>query len=231
MPPFDTAMSETTALALRASQVWVRRTLLCSDVVGYTGLLARLGDRRALHVVRRHDAIVRGCAAAHGGDVLELRGDSFLVAFTRRTDALACAVDIQRQLAHDRAYEPDGGVHIRIGVHTGEFLVERGRYFGLEVVVPFRLCDAAGADQILASGAENERPEANATDCAAAEADTAPGSGPDHATVPVPIVSERVLTLDGIPRLVTAAELDWRTAPAVPASGAAPTPQLAVAGR
>jgi class 3 adenylate cyclase len=214
MTPIDLATSETTALALRASQVWVRRTLLCSDIVGYTGLLARLGDRPALHVVRRHDAIVRSRAAAHGGEVLELRGDSFLVGFARRSDALACAVDVQRQLADDRAHEPDGGVHIRVGVHTGEFLVERGRYFGLEVVVPFRLCDAAGADQILASGPE---------EVGVAHAPAGPACGTRGAT--------RAMTLDGIPRLVDATEIDWREAPASRAPEAAFAPLAAVAAR
>lgn len=191
---------------LRASQVWVRRTLLCSDIVGYTGLLSRLGDRPALHVVRRHDAIVRACSAAHGGQVLELRGDSFLVSFARPSDALACAIGVQRELAADRAYHPDGGVRVRIGVHTGEFLIERGRYFGLEVVVPFRLCDAAGADQILVSGAGD-----GAVDEPSAALD---------------------LVLHGIPRPVRAVAVDWQAAaPAAPVPGDAFAPLCAVAGR
>ena len=191
---------------LRASKVRARRSLLCSDIVGFTSLLSRLGDTPALGVVRRHDAIVRGCAAAHSGDVLELRGDGFLVSFLRRADSLACAVDIQRELAADRASHADGGVRVRIGVHTGDVLVERGRYFGLEVVVPFRLVEVAGADEILASG-------------------------PSDDAAGVPIRGARELSLDGIPHSVRAVELDWRPAPAGPAPGAAFAPLLAVAGR
>jgi class 3 adenylate cyclase len=137
---------------LRASKIRVRRSLLCSDIVSFTTLLSRLGDADALQIVRRHDAIVRGCAAAHGGEVLELRGDGFVVSFVHRSDALACAADIQRTLASDRAGSGDGGLHVRIAVHTGELFLERGRHFGLEMVVPFRLLDVAGADEILVSG-------------------------------------------------------------------------------
>jgi class 3 adenylate cyclase len=192
---------------LRSSQVRLRRTLLCSDIVGYTGLLSRLGDRPALHLVRRHDAIVRGCAAAHGGRLLELRGDSFLVSFARREGALACAVDVQRELAADRAAHPDGGVRVRIAVHTGDVLVERGRYFGLEVVVPFRLCEAAGTDEILASGA----PEAGAD---------------------APAGRARVLSLKGIPHPVCAVPVDWRSDRGAPAAAHEPAaPRLALAGR
>ena len=88
--------------ALRLSKVRMQCSLLCSDIAGFTQMLSRLGDTLALTVVRRHDAIVRGCAAAHDGRVLELRGDGFLVSLERRADALACAVSIQRELASDR---------------------------------------------------------------------------------------------------------------------------------
>ena len=174
---------------LRFSKVRMQRSLLCSDIVGFTAMLSRLGDTPALTVVRRHDAIVRGCAAAHDGQVLELRGDGFLVSFERRADALACAVDIQRELATDRAAQPDGGVHVKIGVHTGDVLVERGRHFGLEVVVPFRLLEEAGPDEILASGAIDE---------------SAPGE---------PGINPRDLQLAGIPRPIRAVEVPWQEVP------------------
>jgi class 3 adenylate cyclase len=148
----DPTFHEDTVIDLRASRVRVRRTLLCSDIVGYTALLSRVGDVVALHIVRRHDGIVRQCAAARRGEVVELRGDSFLVSFVKREDALACAIDIQRALAADRAEHADGGVHVRIGVHTGALFLDRGRLFGLEVVVPFRLLDHTDGDEILASG-------------------------------------------------------------------------------
>jgi class 3 adenylate cyclase len=175
--------------ALRFSKVRMQRSLLCSDIVGFTELLSRLGDTPALTVVRRHDAIVRGCAAAHDGQVLELRGDGFLVSFERRADALGCAVDIQRELATDRAKQSDGGVHVRIGVHTGDVLVERGRHFGLEVVVPFRLLEVAGADEILASG------------------------GVDDAALGVLGRNARDLELAGIPRSVRVVEVEWQEVP------------------
>jgi class 3 adenylate cyclase len=174
---------------LRVSKVRARRSLLCSDIVGYTALLSRLGDVAALQIVRRHDAIVRACARAHAGDELELRGDGFLMSFARRADALACAIDVQRELARDRAEHGDGGVHVRIGLHTGDVLLERGRYFGLEVVVPFRLLDFAGADEIWVSGSLPE------------------------ATPGVRVSRAQDLELKGIPRPVRAYQVDWDAPP------------------
>jgi adenylate cyclase len=174
---------------LRVSKLRARRSLLCSDIVGFTGMLSRLGDTPTLHLVRRHDDIVRGCAAAHRGEVLELRGDGFLVSFARRADALACAVDIQRELATDRAAHRDGGVHVRVSVHTGDVLVESGRYFGLEVVVPFRLLEFAGADEILISAAAAE------------------------GALGLQIRAAREIELKGLPRRVRALEVEWRPSP------------------
>jgi hypothetical protein len=83
--------------------------------------------------------------------------------------------------------------------------VERGRYFGLEVVVPFRLCDAAGADQILASG--TEEPQASARE-GSAQVDRSAQSVARRTVYG----ATRSLTLDGIPRLVPATEIRWRAA-------------------
>lgn len=187
-PILDTAFE---TIDLRVSKVRVRRSLLCSDIVDFTRLLARLGDTAALQIVRRHDAIVRECAEAHAGTVLELRGDGFLVSFVRRDDAIACAIAIQRAMAADRASHPDGGVHVRIGVHTGELFAERGRLFGLEVVIPFRLLDHAGAGEILVSGGT--------------------GGGAADLAIGTP----RELSLKGIPATVRAAPLTWRCDPSV----------------
>jgi class 3 adenylate cyclase len=194
LSPFP-PLQRTAAHSLRVSRLRARRSLLCSDIVGFTAMLSRLGDGAALRLVRRHDAIVRGCAAAHSGQVLELRGDGFLVSFTSRACALACAIDIQRELAADRAAHDDGGVRVRIGVHTGDVLVEQGRYFGLEVVVPFRLLEVAGADEILATGHGH---------------DEAPG---------VPVRGVRDILLDGIPGPVRTLDVEWQSSDRRPIPG------------
>jgi class 3 adenylate cyclase len=187
--PTPTASPRSSTLdCLRVSKVWARRSLLCSDIVGFTSLLSRLGDTAALEIVRRHDAIVRAALAAHGGEERELRGDGFFISFQRRADALACAVEIQRALALDRARHADGGLHVRIAVHTAEFLMERTRYFGIDVVIPFRLLDVAEADGILVS--------------------VAPGDD----ELGLPLLGGREVSLKGIPAPVTVSELDSSSA-------------------
>src|SRR5262245_935869 len=82
-------------------------TVLCTDVEGSTSFVARLGDARGRALLRRHDEIVRAALAERGGDEVEHPGDSFMAVFRTATGAVACALDIQRRLAAERAARPE----------------------------------------------------------------------------------------------------------------------------
>src|SRR4051812_39856059 len=73
-----------------------------------------------------------------------------MLAFRSATDAVACAVEIQRAEA---AYRRPGraGFGVRVGVHTGDALEEEDDYFGAAVVLAERLCGQAEPDTILTS--------------------------------------------------------------------------------
>ena len=71
-------------------------TFLFTDIEGSTRLLRRLGGRYA-EVLNRHDRLVRAACADHGGREVNTQGDGFFVAFARAGDALAAAVQVQRQ--------------------------------------------------------------------------------------------------------------------------------------
>jgi len=71
-----------------------------------------------------------------------------MLVFSSSTDAVGCAIAIQRAVAQQNADEP---IAVRIGVHTGEPTVENNDYHGLCVVIAKRLCDAVGGGGILVS--------------------------------------------------------------------------------
>ena len=71
-------------------------TFLFSDVEGSTRLARQLGDRHWAELLESHRAMLRQAFAAHSGLEVDTQGDSFFVAFTRATDALAAALDAQR---------------------------------------------------------------------------------------------------------------------------------------
>jgi class 3 adenylate cyclase len=123
-------------------------TLLFTDLVGSTELLDRVGDEAGERVRREHFAILRGAASEHGGREVKTLGDGLMVAFASAVGAIGCAVKMQQLLAARRG---EHAMRLRIGLNAGEVITVEDDYFGAPVVVAKRLCDRAGAGQILAS--------------------------------------------------------------------------------
>ena len=72
-------------------------------------------------------------------------GDSFVAAFARASDAVACALELQRA--------PLAPIRLRIGVHTGEIqLRDEGNYAGPTINRTARLRDLGHGGQTLLSG-------------------------------------------------------------------------------
>ena len=68
----------------------------------------------------------------------------------RRRRRSACAV-LTQQLFERRYRSREQGLHVRIGLGTGESTVKDGDYFGMPAIEAARLCDKAPADGILVS--------------------------------------------------------------------------------
>jgi YVTN family beta-propeller protein len=125
-------------------------TLLFSDIEGSTRLLQRLGRERYAEAVELHRRRLREAFARHEGFEVDSEGDSFFVAFARAADAVAAAGDAQAALAA-ASWPADEAVRVRVGVHTGEPLVEAPRYVGAEVHKAARIMAAAHGGQVLVS--------------------------------------------------------------------------------
>jgi class 3 adenylate cyclase/DNA-binding CsgD family transcriptional regulator len=123
-------------------------TLLFTDLVGSTELLARAGDEEAQRIFSSHHRLLSEAVARHGGDEVKWLGDGLMVAFSSAADAVSCAIGMQQTACHS-----DGGVQlaIRVGLTAGEALRDVTDYFGAAVVTAKRLCDRADAGQILCS--------------------------------------------------------------------------------
>ena len=71
-------------------------------------------------------------------------GDSFVAAFARASDAVACALELQRA--------PLAPIRLRIGIHTGEIqLRDEGNYAGPTINRTARLRDLGHGGQTLLS--------------------------------------------------------------------------------
>jgi class 3 adenylate cyclase len=126
-------------------------TFVFSDIEGSTGLLKRLGDRYA-ELLADHRRIVREAFGRHDGVEIDTQGDSFFFAFARARDAVAAAVDVQREHA-ERDWPGGEEVRVRMGLHTGEPAVGEEGYLGVDVVRAARLSATAQGGHVLLSEA------------------------------------------------------------------------------
>ena len=126
-------------------------TFLFSDIEGSTRLVKALRERYP-QVLAEHRRLVRAAVAAHGGHEVDTAGDGFFVVFGGATQAVVCALEVQRALA---AHEWPAGatVRVRIGVHTGQAVLAGGGYTGVAVHRAARICAVARGGQVLISQA------------------------------------------------------------------------------
>ncbi len=126
------------------------RSIMFTDLVGSTEMMARLGDAAALELVRVHDALVRRGLETFGGREVKHTGDGIMASFDKAANAVHAAADIQRRFA---AFNADASetLSVRIGVHAGEPVEHGNDLFGATVHLAARLCSEAGANEIVIS--------------------------------------------------------------------------------
>jgi class 3 adenylate cyclase len=129
------------------------RCIMFTDLKDSTAMTVRLGDLRAMELIRTHDAIVRGALAKQGGREVKHTGDGIMAAFVTAPDAVACAIDIGRGFANYNAANPEVELHVRIGLSAGEPVVQNNDLFGTAVQLAARLCAHAQPDEVLVSDA------------------------------------------------------------------------------
>jgi len=89
------------------------RAVLFTDVEGSTALTQRLGDARAMELLRVHDSTVRGALTETGGREIKHTGDGLMASFGSVARAVECSIMMQRALA------AEDSVRLRIGIGAG----------------------------------------------------------------------------------------------------------------
>ena len=125
-------------------------TVLFTDVEGSTQLLERLGAERFADALALHRRVLREAFARHGGYEVDEEGDAFLVAFQAAGEAVAAAGEAQQGLA-SVVWPLEGGLRVRMGVHTGEPLSVPPKYVGMDVHRAARIMAAGHGGQVLVS--------------------------------------------------------------------------------
>ena len=125
-------------------------TLLLADIEGSTRIWETRPDEMAAALATMDRTLAELVHANNGVCPIEQgEGDSFVVAFRRASDAVACALALQQA-----ALSP---IRLRIGVHTGEVqLRDEGKYMGPTINRAARLRDLAHGGQTLLSGTTSD---------------------------------------------------------------------------
>jgi class 3 adenylate cyclase/pimeloyl-ACP methyl ester carboxylesterase len=131
------------------------RAVLVSDLAGSTEMMSRLGDEAGRQVLREHERITREVLKAHRGAEIKTMGDGFMASFASVTQAVECAIALQRAFAerNESAAEP---LNVRVGLNAGEPIEEEGDLFGASVIVASRIAAEAEGGEVLASLAVRE---------------------------------------------------------------------------
>ena len=119
-------------------------TVLFTDVVSSTELLANVGDAKYRDMRAAHERLVRMTVETFGGTLINVSGDGTLSLFDGPTKAVRCAETISREAA-------DARVQVRCGVHTGELERDGINITGMTVHIGARIGSAAGPGEVLVS--------------------------------------------------------------------------------
>ncbi len=93
-------------------------TFLFTDIEGSKELLKELGEGYT-KLLADHHTILREEFGKSKGREIHTQGDAFFYAFSRATDAVSAAIEVQRAFAA-HAWPEGIDVRVRVGIHTGE---------------------------------------------------------------------------------------------------------------
>ena len=131
-----------------SSQSFERRltAILSADVVGYSRLM-RDDEDLTIRTLTGHREMMATLIDHNNGRVVDSPGDNLLAEFFSVTQAVDCAVEIQRELAERNAELPyNRKMEFRIGVNLGDVIEEESRIYGDGVNIASRVeaMDEAG---------------------------------------------------------------------------------------
>ena len=123
-----------------------RSVILFTDVVESTRLTEELGIVRYRERARLIEHMITSSFGAHGGTIVSgiNLGDGFIGLFPMIENAIAAA----RQCALEAG---STGLHLHLGLHAGEIIVDGPRIYGGPVNYAARVCSLTGPDEILVS--------------------------------------------------------------------------------
>lgn len=141
-----------------------RVAVLFTDIKGSTALYDRIGDMKALNLVRQHFGVLRDVIAANHGALVKTIGDAVMASFHEPLDAIRAAMDMLEDIRRFNDSAGEELITLKIGAHVGPCLAvtlnERLDYFGRTVNLAARVQGLAAENEIYLSDEMYRLPEA-----------------------------------------------------------------------
>ena len=104
-------------------------------------------------MVDRHNRLLFPLVGKFKGRIIKTIGDSIMASFAKPEYAMKAAVAMQQTMAMERQGDDTFNICIRIGIHTGDAIVEKGDVYGDIVNVAARVESISKGNEILVSQA------------------------------------------------------------------------------
>lgn len=128
------------------------RSIMFTDMANSSEITNTMGDDAGFNILNRHRAIIRQALLDHNGREVDRAGDGFLTCFASVSQAVSCALAVQREFdSHNHAEVEDVRIRVRIGLNAGEPVTDGDALFGSTINLTSRICAHAAPGQILAS--------------------------------------------------------------------------------
>ncbi|MBN2398209.1 MAG: hypothetical protein JXI32_07500 [Deltaproteobacteria bacterium] len=126
--------------------------VLFTDIIGSTRFFQSHGNVAGRTMLRKHESIASKTITRFGGTVVKNLGDSILAYFAEPREAAKAAVEVQKAFRH---YNSRSGtkheIHVRIGIHFDEGIVEDKDIFGNAVNIASKITHLAASNEIFIS--------------------------------------------------------------------------------
>jgi len=126
-------------------------TILFTDIEGSTKHWDEYGDINGRLMVDKHNRLIFPVIKKFNGKLVKTIGDGVMASFKKPENALKTAIAIQQVFENERQRDSDFKIKVRIGIHSGQAIIEAKDIYGDAVNIAARVESHCKADEILAS--------------------------------------------------------------------------------
>ncbi len=134
--------------------------IMFTDIAGSTAQMCK-DEAVAISLLNKKESVLKPLIAKHNGTYVKSTGDGRLSHFNSAVDAVTCAKRFQESIYDDK------DLNVRVGVHLGDTIFEKGDIRGDGVNIASRLESMAVEDGVFVSKKVHEEASAIDNDLAA----------------------------------------------------------------